>query len=182
MEVDGRAVAETSEAPLEMPTGRHFVVARRAGYQPLAREVTLTVEGPNEIDLELAVANEELLAQQVALLRRDGDLRPDELDHLALVTSATGADLVVLVEPSGEMSLIDSAGDQVPWPEVPTEDPEDVEGEGEPPPPPPTPVWRRWWFWVTLVGGAAVLATGVGVGVYYGTRPDYLTITIVPGE
>jgi hypothetical protein len=31
-----------------------------------------------------------------------------------------------------------------------------------------------------MVGGAAVLATGVGLGVYYGTRPEDRTITIVP--
>ena len=31
-------------------------------------------------------------------------------------------------------------------------------------PPPPTPVYKKWWLWTAVVGGAAV-ALGVGLGV-----------------
>lgn len=40
-----------------------------------------------------------------------------------------------------------------------------------PPPPPPRPVHRRWWFWTALGAGAAVIATGVTLGVVL-TRPS----------
>jgi len=26
--------------------------------------------------------------------------------------------------------------------------------------PPPAPVYKKWWFWVSIVGGVAVLGTG----------------------
>jgi tetratricopeptide (TPR) repeat protein len=38
------------------------------------------------------------------------------------------------------------------------------------PTPAPKPLVKRPWFWVAVVGGAAVVATAVGVGVAVGTR------------
>jgi len=35
---------------------------------------------------------------------------------------------------------------------------------------PRRPVYKRWWFWTAIVGGAAVVATGVTLGVVL-TRP-----------
>lgn len=32
-----------------------------------------------------------------------------------------------------------------------------------------TPLYKRWWFWTVVAGGAAALAGGA-VGIYYGTR------------
>jgi tetratricopeptide (TPR) repeat protein len=49
-----------------------------------------------------------------------------------------------------------------------SEDDDPTEGDTtEPPPVRPVPVYRRWWFWVSLVGGAAAvgLATGLGLGL-----------------
>jgi tetratricopeptide (TPR) repeat protein len=41
------------------------------------------------------------------------------------------------------------------------------------PPPPPrreeTPVYQKWWFWA-IIGGVAAAGTGIGLGVYFGTR------------
>ena len=34
-----------------------------------------------------------------------------------------------------------------------------------------TPVYKRWWFWA-LVGGGAAAVTGTTLGIYYGTRPS----------
>ena len=34
-----------------------------------------------------------------------------------------------------------------------------------------TPVYKKWWFWAVVVGGAAAVA-GASVGIYYGTRDD----------
>jgi tetratricopeptide (TPR) repeat protein len=39
----------------------------------------------------------------------------------------------------------------------------------EPPPPEPTAIYKTWWFWT--LAGAALLATGIAVGV--ATQPDY---------
>ena len=33
------------------------------------------------------------------------------------------------------------------------------------------PVYKKSWFWAAVVGGAAIIATGVGVSVYFGTAP-----------
>jgi len=37
-----------------------------------------------------------------------------------------------------------------------------------------TPVYKRWWFWA-LVGGGAAVAAGTTLGIYYGTRPSEYT-------
>jgi tetratricopeptide (TPR) repeat protein len=39
-----------------------------------------------------------------------------------------------------------------------------------PPPPRRRPLVKRPWFWATLAGAAAVVATGVALGVVYGTQ------------
>ena len=181
LEIDGRIVSVSPEGSMELAVGRHLLVARRTGYRTLARAVEVAEEGVTEVVLELPAADTELLAQQVAVIRRDEGLRPDDHDHLRLAVSATESELVAIVEDAGEPRLVNSMGEQIPWPE-PVVEPEAIPEDEVPTQPPADPVWRRWWFWVALVGGAAVLATGVGVGVYYGTRPDELTITIVPGE
>jgi outer membrane receptor for ferrienterochelin and colicins len=41
--------------------------------------------------------------------------------------------------------------------------------EASPPPPTHKPVTHRWWLWTAIVGGAAVVGLGVGLGV--GLRP-----------
>jgi hypothetical protein len=182
IEVDGRTVTP-EEGPLDLAAGRHVVVARRPGYRPRAAEVVVAGGEATRLVLGLEPADEALLGRQVALLRRDGALRADDIEHLALVAAATGTDLIALVSDAGEVRLVDAAGEEVPWPEVPVDEegPTSEPGSGETPAPAPaTPAWRRWWFWVAMVGGAAVLATGVGLGVYYGTRPEDRTITIVP--
>ena len=43
-----------------------------------------------------------------------------------------------------------------------------------------TPVYKRWWFWA-LVGGGAAVATGTTLGIYYGTRPSENTDIYLDG-
>jgi tetratricopeptide (TPR) repeat protein len=38
---------------------------------------------------------------------------------------------------------------------------------------------RRWWFWTALAGGAALVATGVTLGVVYGTTHETRLMPIV---
>jgi tetratricopeptide (TPR) repeat protein len=40
------------------------------------------------------------------------------------------------------------------------------------------PVYKKWWLW-TAIAGVAVVGAGVGLGVYYGTRPQF--DTTLPG-
>ncbi len=39
-----------------------------------------------------------------------------------------------------------------------------------PSPPPPRPIYKRWWLWTAVVGGAGVVAAGVTLGIVL-TRP-----------
>lgn len=178
LEVDGQPLDWPRAAPLRLGAGRHLVVGRRPGFQPAARVVELEAEGATPLALELRPAGQELLVRQVARLRRDGALDPARPGHLELVTRAVDAELAAVVSPGGELRLVDRSGAEVPLPPVLAET---IEDEPETPEaPPPEPVWRRWWFWVSVVGGAAVLATGVGLGVYFGTRPDDMMFNLVP--
>lgn len=58
-----------------------------------------------------------------------------------------------------------------PEPPEPPEPAEPPQPYGPPAPPPPVkqPVYKRWWFWTALGGGAAVLIGGA-VGIGLGTR------------
>ncbi len=38
------------------------------------------------------------------------------------------------------------------------------------PSPGKTPVYKKGWFWGTVVGSLAIVSLGVGIGVYYGTQ------------
>lgn len=49
------------------------------------------------------------------------------------------------------------------------------------PPPPRTSIAKKPWFWVAIVGGAAVIATVVAVGVVYGRRDPVPTSGSVSG-
>jgi hypothetical protein len=44
----------------------------------------------------------------------------------------------------------------------------------KPPPPPPAKWYEKWWVWTAAVGGAAVVAVTVGVGVSEGTKDRIL--------
>ena len=35
-----------------------------------------------------------------------------------------------------------------------------------------TPVYKKWWFWTAIVGAAAVVAVGVGLGVALSSAPS----------
>jgi hypothetical protein len=186
LEVDGVAREVAGEAGLEVATGLHVVVARRPGYRPAAQVVSVGAEGAAlSIPLEPTDAAE--AARQVAALRRDGALDAADETHRALVASALDADLLLLVLPSGEATLLTAAGDPAAWPE----DPDAAEagtppGGGGPAGPGPAPVerrpvWREWWFWLALVGGAAAASTAVGLGVFYGTQ-ERDTFTLVPAR
>ncbi|HXU69482.1 MAG TPA: tetratricopeptide repeat protein [Polyangia bacterium] len=48
-------------------------------------------------------------------------------------------------------------------------------------PPPRTSIAKKPWFWVAVVGGAAVIATSVAVGVVYGRRDPMPTSGSVAG-
>lgn len=37
---------------------------------------------------------------------------------------------------------------------------------------PSTPVYKKWWFWVTVVGAAAVAGGGIAAGAVLGTKPS----------
>jgi tetratricopeptide (TPR) repeat protein len=52
-----------------------------------------------------------------------------------------------------------------------------------PPPPPPArkPLVRRWWFWTALGGAAAVAATGITLGVVFGSPHEARLPPIVCG-
>jgi hypothetical protein len=176
LEIDGRSV---DAAPGSIGAGRHLVVGRRPGFRPAARFVTVAAGTNTSLILELGLADAELRTQQLSLLRRDDLLDPSRDDHLELVAEATGAELVALIDASGQVRVLDPAGAEVALPDQPPL--LDDQPPDRPDPPPRAPAWRRWWFWVSLVGGAALLSTGVGLGVYYGSRPDHLTFTIVPG-
>lgn len=183
LEVDGRA-AGTSEATVELSPGRHAVVARRPGYRAAVAVVEAEAEGA-AVTLTLEPADAEEAAAQVAALRRDGLLDGGDPVHRALVETASGADRVALVDQGGEAQLLDAAGEPAAWPEPPAPPEPDPGGGGrepEPPrPPPETPLVRQWWLWVAVAAGAALVATAVGLGVYYGTM-EWDTFTLVPGE
>jgi len=51
------------------------------------------------------------------------------------------------------------------------------------PPPPPArkPLVRRWWFWTALGGAAAVAATGITLGVVFGSPHEARLPPIVCG-
>jgi hypothetical protein len=183
IEVDGTPApappADAGAVRLDLGRGGHVVVARRPGFEPAARLIEVGDE-PVAIELTLAPASRELLLRQVSELRRDGALDPADPGHVALAASAAGADLVAVVGPGAAVRLLDGGGATAAWPEEPRVEEPAVPEEPEAPRE-PTPVWRRWWFWVSLVGGAAVMATGVGLGVHYGTQ-NHDTFTLVPGE
>lgn len=187
LEVDGR----DAEAPtVELWSGLHLLVARRPGHQPAARLVTVSAD-PAEaapVALELAPAPPEVLRRQLAQLRRDGELDPRQRHHRALAARALEADLVAVVAPGtgSAVQLFDTSGEPAPWPvTVQLEVPAEQQEEGTPIAPAPTepaerPVWRRWWFWVAVIGGAALVATGVGLGVRFGRGEDTYTIVVSP--
>ena len=50
-----------------------------------------------------------------------------------------------------------------------------------PAPPPRKPLARRWWFWTALGGAAAVAATGITLGVVFGSPHEARLPPIVCG-
>jgi hypothetical protein len=108
-------------------------------------------------------------------LRRD----PDGVLRAPLSPSASGPQ-----PPSGRIDLeylvegFDASG-RLRWhkgdPLRPLRFQADVSAPRSPPATPATSTawYRRWWLWVAV---SAVVATGVGVGIYYGTSPREVTI------
>lgn len=184
IEVDGQAGTPMSgrASELQLAVGRHVVVARRPGYRPVAELVTIGVDAAT-VEMNLDPADRELIAEQVSLLGRDGELDATDLVHVTLVAQVTSADYVAVVSPDPEtaVALYDSDGQLSTWPAAP---PSAAAGSpqpsgAEPVDDEPRPVWRRWWFWFALIGGAAVAATGIGLGVHYGTQNrDTFTLVV----
>jgi hypothetical protein len=179
-EVDGSAV---ERAPLLAP-GRHVVVARRTGFAPAA-ELVVAGDAPLALVVRLERGDRAEAARQVAALRREGAFAADDPSHRALLALSAGADLVAIVDPGdGEVRLFDATGAAASWPDEP-EPPGASTSTGASadravePSRAPRPVWRTWWFWVAIVGSAAAVATGVGLGVHYGASGSD-TFTIVP--
>lgn len=183
IEIDGRADFTSVESASErqLAVGRHLVVARRPGYRPVSELVTLGVDAMT-IEMNLDPADPELIAEQIALLSREGELDSSDPTHITLLALAMDVDFIDVVGPGtdGEVELYDDAGQPATWPvepsptaaasQPPTAEAADDESR---------PAWRRWWFWVALVGGAAVVATGVGLGVHYGTQNrDTFTLVV----
>lgn len=46
-----------------------------------------------------------------------------------------------------------------------------------PAPPPRRPLYKRWWLWTAVGGGAAAIALGVSLGVVYGVAPRTGTVS-----
>jgi len=186
VEVDGDASPEVTPARVDVAAGLHVLVARRAGYRSVARLVEVGATTPS-VTLTLEPAEPDLAVRQVSRLRQAGRLDSADRAHVGLVASATGADLVAIVEGGGHVLLVDGAGVPVSWPAPPAVTAAEADAgvaSSDPLAPSaiaPAPVWRRWWFWVALVGGAAVVGTSVGLGVHYGTM-ERDTFTLVPGE
>jgi len=178
LEVDGGAavIASGPATERELAAGRHVVVASRPGYRPVSEFFDVGVDATT-IEMNLQPAGGELIADQISRLGRDGELDASNAEHIALVAQARSAGYVGVVGPgTGDaIALYDSSGRPTAWPvEPPANDEASAEPAGsETPsthPDEPRPAWRRWWFWLALVGGAAVVGTGVGLGVHYGTQ------------
>jgi hypothetical protein len=186
VEIDGRVELTSSGSAMErqLAVGRHLVVSRRPGYRPVSEIITVADEAFT-IETNLSPADSEMIAEQVALLDGNDMLDSSDPTHIMLMAQATAADLVGVVSPDegADIVLYDANGRRADWPISP--DPSESDAASNAPPPTespveePRPAWRRWWFWLAIIGGAAVTATAIGLGVHYGTQNrDTFTLVI----
>jgi len=182
--IDGVRSSPSTGGELALTPGRHLLVAERRGFHTAARAL-IVGEEETTVSLSLTPLEDIDALAEVAALRREEALSIEDPIHLGLIAHATGAELIAYLDESGGLHLRDRHGASVPPPPAHALEAEEAVGvdgspiEGSAPGVEPAPAWRRWWFWVSLVGGAALLATSVGLGIHYGADRD-VTFTLVP--
>lgn len=187
VELDGQPRALTEEAAIDMTLGRHLLVVRQRGFRA---EALLLAIGEDEPRSALTIALEPLEGDaaraEVAALRHEGELDITAVNHLQLIAGATNTQLIAHVGDDGQVTLRDPEGHPRPLPALfaPAESdraesvdtlPVTTSEEAS------TPAWRRWWFWVALLGGTAALVTGVALGVGAGDNSE-LVFTLRPPQ
>jgi tetratricopeptide (TPR) repeat protein len=108
----------------------------------------------------------EALSHYQLFLRKapDSPLRPETEAYIALVEAQQQAKQQAAQSVQGS-----SPHERIPKEPVPV----------EPRDPALRPVYKRGWFYALLAGSAVAVGLGVGLGVYFGTRPPATTLGIV---
>jgi hypothetical protein len=173
----GAAVCRSDRCELNLRRGEHVIKATKIGHLPRIVHIQLNDELEREVALDSAPATEQQRQASDALAR---GWTPDREDLAETLANGFGARLVVIAWQEAGMTrlgLFDHALNQM----VARESCEpnatalriaghsvvtQWRGIAE-----PTPLVRRPVFWIVVSAVAAVVATGVGLGVWAASRP-----------
>jgi len=187
--VDGESKGTTPLAgPIALTPGEHTIKVQKPGFAPLIDVFKIQRRQQTKLDVELVPISGAIKVTSNVEKGRvfiDGKFVCEapcsaemQVGARAVQVSKGGyKDFFQNVEAvAGEELALDVKMEELP-PEL---------NPYKPPPPPPAKWYEKWWVWTAAVGGAAVVATAVGVGVWAGTRdpiadfnPNF-TFTITP--
>jgi hypothetical protein len=157
--------------PIVLTPGEHTIKVQKAGFAPLIDVFKIAKRGQTKLDVELVPVSGALKINanvEKARVFVDGKFMCEApcssemgVGARAVQVSKGGyKDFFQNVEAvAGQELVLDVKMEELP-PEL---------NPYKPPPPPPAKWYEKWWVWTAAVGGAAVVATAVGVGVWQGT-------------
>ncbi len=157
--------------PIPMTPGEHTIKVQKAGFAPLIDVFKINRKTQTKLDVELVPISGALRINanvEKARVFVDGKFMCEApcsaemgVGARAVQVSKGGfKDFFQNVEAvAGQELVIDVKMEELP-PEL---------NPYKPPPPPPAKWYEKWWVWTVAVGGAGIVATAVGIGVWQGT-------------
>jgi hypothetical protein len=158
--------------PIPLPNGEHTIKVQKPGYAPLIDVFKITRKSQTKLDVELVPVSGAVKVTvnvEKARVFIDGKFVCEapctnelQVGARAIQVSKGGyKDYFQNVEAvAGQELALDVKLEELP-PEL---------NPYKPAPLPPAKWYEKWWVWTVAVGGAAVVAVAVGVGVSEGTK------------